>query len=158
MDNDGGTGVKQVTYSTGGAQSIAQTVVSGASASFTISVEGVTTVTFFGTDNAGSSEAPQTVTIKLDKTAPRITSSFGRARRTGGIHAPLRLEQRTRHRRRHPGLDDWNPSTTGQLRAQRSGQGNGRIYTLTYRGNDQAGNSATCATTVIVAHDESNNH
>jgi hypothetical protein len=73
MDNDGGTGVKQVTYSTGGAQSIAQTVVSGASASFTISVGGVTTVTFFGTDNAGSSEAPQTVTIKLDKTAPRIT-------------------------------------------------------------------------------------
>jgi hypothetical protein len=46
------------------------------------------------------------------------------------------------------------PSTTGQLRAERSGFGTGRIYTLTYEGADKAGNAATCTTTVVVHHDQ----
>src|SRR5262249_21754228 len=36
--------------------------------------------------------------------------------------------------------------TSGQLRAERSGAGNGRIYTLTYQGADVAGNVALCST------------
>lgn len=44
------------------------------------------------------------------------------------------------------------PSTTGQLRAERSGGGPGRVYTLTYQGKDVAGNAATCAATVTVPH------
>ena len=44
--------------------------------------------------------------------------------------------------------------TQGFLRAERSGDGHGRTYTLTYKGTDGAGNSATCATTVRVAHDQ----
>lgn len=44
--------------------------------------------------------------------------------------------------------------TSGQLRAERSGLGGGRIYTLTYTGRDVAGNSATCAATVTVPHDQ----
>jgi hypothetical protein len=47
-------------------------------------------------------------------------------------------------------------STSGQLRAQRLGSGNGRVYTLTYNGTDRAGNSATCSTTVSVPHDQGN--
>jgi hypothetical protein len=43
--------------------------------------------------------------------------------------------------------------TTGQLRAERSGQGAGRQYTLTYVADDVAGNHTTCVTTVIVPHD-----
>jgi hypothetical protein len=46
--------------------------------------------------------------------------------------------------------------TTGQLRAERSGSGNGRIYTLTYQGADRAGNTATCAAPVTVPHDQGN--
>lgn len=44
------------------------------------------------------------------------------------------------------------PDTAGQLRAERAGNGNGRIYTLTYQGADVAGNVAVCSTTVTVAH------
>lgn len=41
----------------------------------------------------------------------------------------------------------------GELRAERSGQGSGRVYTLEYAGRDAAGNAATCAVTVTVPHD-----
>ncbi len=43
--------------------------------------------------------------------------------------------------------------TSGQLRAERSGIGTGRVYTLTYTGYDVAGNSAPCSVTVSVPHD-----
>jgi len=43
----------------------------------------------------------------------------------------------------------------GYLRAERSGkQKDGRTYTLTYRGSDVEGNSADCAVTVKVPHDQ----
>jgi hypothetical protein len=46
-------------------------------------------------------------------------------------------------------------STSGELRAERSGTGTARVYTLTYTGADQAGNTATCAATVSLPHDKS---
>lgn len=46
------------------------------------------------------------------------------------------------------------PSTTGQLRAERLGTGTGRVYTFVYQGADRAGNTATCAPTVVVPHDQ----
>jgi len=42
------------------------------------------------------------------------------------------------------------PITNELLRAERSDQGGGRIYTLTYLGADLVGNSVTCAPTVSV--------
>jgi hypothetical protein len=74
-DEPNGTGIKQITYSATGSQNIGSTVVGGASASLTISTEGITTITFFGTDNAGNIEIPKTITIKLDKTPPTIIRS-----------------------------------------------------------------------------------
>ena len=47
-------------------------------------------------------------------------------------------------------------STTFQLRAERSGTGTGRIYTITYQATDACGNSTTAATTVTVPHDKGN--
>ncbi|HEX9597845.1 MAG TPA: thrombospondin type 3 repeat-containing protein [Gaiellaceae bacterium] len=44
--------------------------------------------------------------------------------------------------------------TEGLLRAERSGNGPGRTYTLTYTGADVAGNTATCAALVRVPHDQ----
>ncbi len=73
--SNGGAAVKQITYSATGAQSIATTVVPGASTSFAITTEGITTITFFGTDNAGNVERAKTLTIRLDKTAPSISCS-----------------------------------------------------------------------------------
>jgi hypothetical protein len=40
-----------------------------------------------------------------------------------------------------------------KLRAERSGKGPGRIYTITYEVEDQGGNTATAEATVTVAHD-----
>ena len=48
------------------------------------------------------------------------------------------------------GTDD----RTFQLRAERLGGGDGRIYTITYRATNAAGGSATATTTVVVAHDQ----
>lgn len=44
--------------------------------------------------------------------------------------------------------------TDGRLRAERAAGGPGRIYTLTYRASDLAGNIGLCSTTVTVPHDE----
>lgn len=43
-----------------------------------------------------------------------------------------------------------------QLRAERSGNGNGRVYTITIACKDAAGNMATSTATVTVAHDQGN--
>ncbi len=43
-------------------------------------------------------------------------------------------------------------AVSGAVRAQRSGGGTGRIYTLAYQGMDLAGNTATCSTVVTVPH------
>ncbi len=40
----------------------------------------------------------------------------------------------------------------GKLRAERSGGGTGRIYTITYKVTDACGNSATTIVTVNVPH------
>jgi N-acetylneuraminic acid mutarotase len=45
-------------------------------------------------------------------------------------------------------------STTGSIRATRSGGGTGRTYSFTYRASDHAGNTATCTTTIVVPHDQ----
>jgi hypothetical protein len=84
-DNEpGGTGVKQINYSATGAQTIASTVVAGGSTSFTINTEGTTTITFFGTDNAGNVETAKTLTIKLDKTPPTISGAATPAANANG--------------------------------------------------------------------------
>jgi hypothetical protein len=44
--------------------------------------------------------------------------------------------------------------THGQLRAERSGKGDGRAYTLRYTGADGAGNTATCSVAITVPHDQ----
>jgi len=74
-ESTGGTGAQQISYSASGAQSLGATVVPGASTSFTISTEGITTVTFFGTDFAGNVEAAKTISIKVDKTPPTIRAT-----------------------------------------------------------------------------------
>jgi hypothetical protein len=45
---------------------------------------------------------------------------------------------------------------TFQLRAERSGTGTGRVYTITYQATDACGNSKTASATVTVPHDQGN--
>jgi subtilisin-like proprotein convertase family protein len=72
-DNKGGSGVRQITYSATGAQPIPETAVPGSSASLTVTAEGVTTISFRATDNAGNVEATKSVTVMVDKTAPAVS-------------------------------------------------------------------------------------
>jgi CHRD domain/Secretion system C-terminal sorting domain len=53
--------------------------------------------------------------------------------------------------------DDWEivNNRTVKLRAERSGSGSGRVYTITIRCTDQAGNTGVATTTVMVPHDMS---
>ena len=44
-------------------------------------------------------------------------------------------------------------STALKLRAERSGTGEGRIYTITYSASDACGNSTTTAIDITVPHD-----
>ncbi|WP_406183324.1 OmpL47-type beta-barrel domain-containing protein [Streptomyces sp. NBC_01006] len=71
-DGSCGSGIQKITYSASGAQPIASTVVSAANAAVPITVNGVTTVTYTATDNAGNTSAPQTITVRLDTVAPAI--------------------------------------------------------------------------------------
>ena len=256
-DNEpNGSGVKQITYSATGAQTIASTVINSATASFTISTEGITIITFFGTDNAGNVEAANTLIIQLDKTPPTISGSATPAPNANGWNntnvtvtfqcsdslsglaavsppAPTTLTSEgagqsvtgtctdvagnsasatvsginidktpptiacsaspnvlwpPNHKlvdistslqvtdslsgpaeftllsvtsnEPDSGLGDiqgWaigTASTRGQLRAERLGQGTGRVYTFIYNGKDKAGNSAACSATVTVPHDQ----
>ncbi|HWW76439.1 MAG TPA: hypothetical protein VNZ44_13665, partial [Pyrinomonadaceae bacterium] len=68
-DNDGGSGVYEIVYAVNGG---AATHASGASVNVPVNTEGETTVTYYAKDYAGNVGTPQTVTVKLDKTAPVI--------------------------------------------------------------------------------------
>jgi hypothetical protein len=72
-DNVDGSGVREITYSTSGAQTTAPTTVSGFTANLTITGEGETTIAYFATDNANNTETTQTLVVKVDKSAPSVS-------------------------------------------------------------------------------------
>jgi hypothetical protein len=261
VDNPGGSGVASITYSADGANPITAQTVSGSAASFQITAEGTTTVTYYARDVAGNTESAHTLVVKLDKTPPRVTTTrtpspnangwsntpvtvhFATADDGSGLAgpatadvtvsgeganqsvsetfvdvagnettatvAPINIDRTAptltcsvdpsvlwppNHKlvpvmtqiavadalsgpgrfalvsvvssEPDNGLRDgdtsgdiqaWTvgaPATAGLLRAERSGSGPGRIYTLTYSGEDLAGNAATCTVTVTVPHDK----
>lgn len=51
------------------------------------------------------------------------------------------------------GFEAGTPDTNGQVRAARTGSGDGRTYTVSYTGFNQAGLSATATATIVVGHD-----
>lgn len=52
------------------------------------------------------------------------------------------------------GFSTGQASTSGQVLADRSGSGTGRVYTFAYTAMDKAGNTSTCSGTVTVPHDQ----
>jgi hypothetical protein len=67
-------GVKQITYSMDGAQTIPETVVSGSTASAHVTGEGTSTLTFFATDTTDQPGVTQQLTVNLDFTRPVLTA------------------------------------------------------------------------------------
>ena len=178
--DEGGSGVQEINYRTCLAgQTCAQTftTVSGTTARVTISDEGETTITFFATDNAGNTEQLKTAgPIKIDKTPPTIactvspnslwppnqkletvtatvTVTDGLSGQAGFVLTSATSDEPTSGEPDIVGFDVQTADTTGQVRADRLGGGDGRVYSLSYSGSDQAGNAATCTVTVTVPHD-----
>ena len=68
VDNQSGSGVKEINYSLNGGP---YTVVNG---TISITGEGTNSISFFATDNAGNSETPHFIDIKIDKSAPIVNA------------------------------------------------------------------------------------
>ena len=169
--------VDQVEYSLAGAQQGDPQTVAGHSASFGISASGVTNVRYFATDAAGNNEATNTLAVRLDSVAPSI-----KGLPAGGCSLwPLSHELRevaavsaedfvsgvaslqvtaTSSEPSDPGDPDVvvTPDGSGgfivRLRAERNGNGPGRVYTVTATTTDLADNVRTVTSTCAVPHDQ----
>jgi hypothetical protein len=177
-DNPGGI-VKQIEYSMSGAQTAAATVVPGDTATILISAEGVTTVRYFATDVAGNSETPESLTVKIDKTAPLISgmpaagctlwppnhklvqvatvaavdmlSGIG----TGGFTVTgVSNEPSDPNDSAVVIMPNGSSGYIVQLQADRSGTGASRVYTLKATATDLAGNMSSATATCTVPHDQ----
>lgn len=175
-DDQAGSGVKSIQFSLSGAQG-GSGIVQGDAASVAITAEGTTTLAYFATDNAGNAEASKTLTVRIDKTPPMLTCDVSPGQLWPPNHRLIPVKASVVETDALSGAAGFTlvsvtssegdttaadiqgfavgtPSLSGQLRAERSGNGAGRVYTLVYRGQDLAGNSATCSTAVTVPHDQ----
>ena len=168
---DACSGVKEIRYAVDGTE----TTAAGSAAVVTVSVEGNHTFDFFATDNAGNHEVVQSRAVNIDKTPPELSVSLHpnilwppdhrivNVTPVIAVHdnldaAPqVKLLSVTSNEPDH-GLGDGdtandiviNSDGTISLRAERSGSGQGRVYTITYQAVDSAGNTSTASATVTV--------
>ena len=156
----------------------------GTTASVTISAEGLTTLTYFGTDNAGNVEQAKTLTVQIDKTPLVISgmpapgcalwppnhklvavTTVAAADALSGVVPVVPGSFQLTGTSNEPS-DPNNPdvviapnSSGGfavQLRAERLGSGTGRTYTLNATATDLAGNTATSTAVCVVPPDQQN--
>jgi hypothetical protein len=78
VDEQGGSGVKEIEYLLTGASS-GNGVVPGAALSLEIAAEGTTTVQYSAHDNAGNREEPSTLEVRVDVTPPNIAADVAPA-------------------------------------------------------------------------------
>ncbi len=151
----------------------------GGSATYTFAANG--SFTFEFVDAAGNAGTATAVVANIDKTAPVLTLSTSRSALSPPNHklVPIRVAWQASdgggsgvvsvklvsatsdepddgagdgHTANDiQGADIGTADDTLQLRAERSGTGNGRVYTLVYEAEDRAGNKTRATTTVTVA-------
>lgn len=148
IDNAEGSGVKQIDFSLAGAQSGSGSVA-GSAALINVTAEGVTTVSYYATDNAWNVEPVRTTTVHIDGTRPTVT-----------ISSPTQVTYRL------------NQSVTAQYSCADSGSGvascNGTVSkgaalntsapgsaTFNVTARDAAGNVTTIDVNYAVAYDVS---
>ena len=129
-DDANGSGIKSITYSATGAQPIPSTTVNAATTSVVISANGITTLSYFATDNEGNTSDVGTTTVKLDKVAPEAYLQFDPVKRDIAVF----------------GRDGLSGTPAGPLtpsRVQRvpTGDRNHRVEIRTYDLADAAGNT-----------------
>ncbi len=142
--------------------------------------EGIYKVDYRSTDQAGNVEQIQTIEFKIDKTAPSlpvqldktslwpanhkmvtINTSLNSSDATSGVASVVLTSITSNEPDSGQGDIQANigaAATTFSLRAERSGNGMGRIYTITYTATDKAGNKTVTSVTVTVPHDQSENN
>jgi hypothetical protein len=166
--------VDQLQYSLAGAQASPPQVVPGRTASFGVSAPGVTDVAYFATDAAGNVEATNTLTVRIDGSAPDISglplggcslSPVDNAMRqvavvsaADALSGVVGLEvTATSNEPSDPGVPDVLVTPDGSggfavaLRAARRAGGSGRLYTLTATATDRADNVRTTSATCVVS-------
>jgi hypothetical protein len=148
--SSGGLPVQSITYSATGAQTIASTTVQGSTATVTLTTEGVTTLSYFATDQAGNKEPRKTLVVRIDTTPPEAVIQFdataqdllvfGKDAGSGVPTGPLAASSVM--------ASSWSPGDAGGD-AKPDGNDHGvqlRTYTLT----DLAGNMTTLVIKVQV--------
>ncbi|WP_409343372.1 exo-alpha-sialidase [Paenibacillus sp. MBLB4367] len=151
---------------------------------FTLTADGMNKVEYRSMDSAGNVEDVKETTIRVDKTAPilsltlDVTSIKAPNHKLVPIRATLNysdglsgidsvvLRSITSNEPEN-GLGDGDQpndiqdalygtdDTSFSVRAERSGKGQGRVYTIIYAAIDKAGNETTASATVTIPHDGS---
>ena len=171
-DEANGSGVRQLSYAMSGAQ-----VGGGAfdrNGSLTVQAEGVTAISYFSTDNAGNVEPARTLTLRIDRTAPAITGlpagcvlwppnsrMVGVATiSAGGGASPLASFGVAAASSEPANSTEPDIAVAGagleprtvSLRAERSGKGGGRVYSMNAQATDAAGNTSRVSADCVVPH------
>ncbi|RFU61208.1 glycine-rich protein [Peribacillus glennii] len=149
---------------------------------FTLSDDGTHVIDYRSTDNAGNTEQFNTKTIKLDKTPPTlnirldktsiwppngkmvpVTAIINASDATSGMDSVVLASITSNERLRSDDIQNAKYHTpitrstdTFKLLADRLGKGKGRVYTITFRATDKAGNVTNKSVTVTVPHNKSN--
>ena len=164
-------------YSLAGAQTDAETVVSGHSASFGVSPGGVTRVSYSATDAAGNEEPARSLDVKIDGAPPVLSGLPSEGCTLWPANHELQRVAVVRASDAVSGIargtfdvnitsnepmdpsdvavtEDENGRLVVDLRAERAGESkSGRVYQLTVTAQDLAGNQVTESATCTVPHD-----
>lgn len=148
----------------------------------TISAEGKNTLLYRSSDLAGNMEQPKSLEINIDKTDPTLDVTLDKTVLWSPNHKMVTINAAITSDDFVSGLESLvltsitsneslqpddiqnanyqvpikDSKDSFDLRAERLGNGNGRVYTITYTATDKAGNIATKTVTVTVPHDKSN--
>jgi len=172
-DNEGGSGVKEITYILNGGTPI---TTSGGEASLLLADEGVAELFYFASDQAGNVEPAKNDIVRIDRTLPIISglpapntilwppnkkmvtvAVISAQDAISGLAAfsvdVVSSESASAGAEDVIILGNGTGPRTVSLRAAREGNGPGRIYTITAMATDKAGNTVTAVSTVLVPHD-----
>ena len=133
-DAPGGSGVKEIHYAINQG---AETVVTGSSASFTLTDNGTHSIAYWAVDNAGNVETTSYVTIKIDKIAPLTTLTRADGQLTlSAVDA-------------HSGVSTIKVQVNGGDIVDYSGPFSDYVHTVRYWSEDVAGNVEASRTEII---------
>ncbi|MDQ8737929.1 OmpL47-type beta-barrel domain-containing protein [Paenibacillus sp. LHD-38] len=145
----------------------------------TIFKEGKNILLYRSSDKAGNTEQSKALEVNIDKTAPSLNVTLDKTVLSPANHKMVSIQAAVNVIESGSGLDSvvltsitsnetsnqsgagntaidvqnadlGTSDTTFDLRAERSGRGEGRVYTITYTATDMAGNSAVDTATVTV--------